>query len=392
MGRPIDSDLFIADYDPHGHRLYYVGLTAGEIARRGQRPVVLLPATATSTPEFAVHLGGSDIRVVRGRLEVDQDRPLTLLRWSAFVARTAGSAHVVLPMADWLLPYWALTAAVRHFMGLPVATVRILLMPHVFTRYHRWTGRRRFRIRLAANWAAVRILGRLGLIEFVGMLDDDAEQAPPRPSQYWSGATRLQEPQTDRSSDTGAREWRAALAPDARRLALSIGDLGERKATRALVSAWRRLGRDLEPYRLVLAGRDVSEPPLDQCTDLADLVASGSAVRLPGYLTESDFDSLIRAVDVVLLTYERYDGPSGILAKAIRARTPVVSWGNAFVDQHVVAHSLGVVIAALDEMPAALAEVPSLTRRAMPPGQDKMSVSLALAGGVLDSKVVKQYQ
>ena len=118
---------------------------------------------------------------------------------------------------------------------------------------------------------------------------------------------------------------------------------------------------------------------------LAALVAAGQAIRVPGYLDNRDFDSMMQAADVLLLTFDGYPGPSSVLVKAARAGKPVVGMGNGYVNGQITARSRRVVIDTLDALPRALRDVAAHPAHAAgAQGGDSsrdMATSLLGAGG-----------
>jgi glycosyltransferase involved in cell wall biosynthesis len=97
---------------------------------------------------------------------------------------------------------------------------------------------------------------------------------------------------------------------------LAVGDLRRKKNFARLATAFAQLHANGLPHRLVIAGLDAGEAP-------AIRAAAGPApVELPGYVTDTELDALIRGADV-LVHPSLYEGFGLVLVEAMVRGIPV---------------------------------------------------------------------
>jgi glycosyltransferase involved in cell wall biosynthesis len=99
---------------------------------------------------------------------------------------------------------------------------------------------------------------------------------------------------------------------------LAVGDLRKKKDFAALARAFAHLHRSgALPHRLIIAGLDAGEGPAIRAA------AEGAPIELPGYVSDSDLDALIRGADL-LVHPSRYEGFGLILVEAMARGVPLV--------------------------------------------------------------------
>jgi glycosyltransferase involved in cell wall biosynthesis len=99
---------------------------------------------------------------------------------------------------------------------------------------------------------------------------------------------------------------------------LAVGDLRKKKDFATLARAFAHLHRSgALPHRLIIAGLDAGEGPAIRAA------AQGAPIELPGYVSDSELDALIRGADL-LVHPSRYEGFGLILVEAMARGVPLV--------------------------------------------------------------------
>lgn len=293
----------IVELDGTGHRLYYVRLLLEQLRALGE-PVVLVLSDRVPPDLEALHLRGDERPVVRV--------PMEAFSW-AWLAREAADRHVatvVVPDAD------------RHLASLlraggwrSSAELRLLLLrPPRFLAVHG----RRSAIAIGIKWLVVAMLRcrpRTSVLTLESALAYSARSGQvPDPVSMSTTPESVGTVRERLGLDDG-RYWYAVL-----------GAVTARKNVPLVIEALSRM-RSLRPAGLVVAGR--IDPAVSELLVAAGEVLERHGCRLvvhDAVLSDLDLDSLVAAVDCVVLAHSN-EGPSGLLGKAVSARTRVVAAG-----------------------------------------------------------------
>jgi glycosyltransferase involved in cell wall biosynthesis len=159
-------------------------------------------------------------------------------------------------------------------------------------------------------------------------------------------AIPLPEPLRVESSSTRDSPISNNVEPRRRRLLL-FGSLDDRKGIRPVLDALSGLSEaDQSQLALVLAGR-VSGGERPALLDRIDLFRRSSNVQVvleDRYLDEEEIQPLVRACDLVLLTYVHHVGSSGVLVRAASAGVPVLSTDYGLLGTQVRENRLGATL------------------------------------------------
>lgn len=300
-----------------GHRLMYVRLLAQAVLEKGRMPLVLLPREAMSSPEFLVHL--ADMPQVQIH-ELDENEASRQLRET----RQPGSDYpVVFPEGDVWLRRLALS---RRIQG--GANILVMRNPHAMP---------------ATRLRSVRVASKVFLIWWLRVLRGYTVYVLRDSIASGVGRWTVADPAT-MSADAEDRkrlrdEWTAAHSTQPRYWAGVVGGIGPRKNLRLVSEALASLG---PRFGLVIAGEaETSESDVEDWTTEARRTGI-AVVRVAGTLAEREFDAVVAALDVVVVAHSN-EGPSGIVAKAIVAGTPIAAAGAQSL-RHVADSSGGEVM------------------------------------------------
>lgn len=151
----------------------------------------------------------------------------------------------------------------------------------------------------------------------------------------------------DLAPEHDARSPIAERAEPGRRLLVLFGSLDERKGLVPVLDALSMLDdREQAQLALFLAGR-VSGAERDGLLERIDAFRRSARVQVvleDRYLAEEEIQPLLRACDLVLLTYVHHVGSSGVVVRAAHAETPVLSTGYGVLGAQVRQHSLGATL------------------------------------------------
>jgi glycosyltransferase involved in cell wall biosynthesis len=181
----------------------------------------------------------------------------------------------------------------------------------------------------------------------------------------------------------GRHEARRRFALDDAPTALLLGLIRPYKGIDLLADAWPLVAARVPGARLLLVGQ-----PYD-CDDLDRLERSEGVDLRRGFIAEEDFDAWAAVPDVLVLPY-RHGSHSGILHRAVAARTPVLA--SPTLADEVRRTEAGTVVA-LDPSAWADALVDALTGSPPPPppppsGQGTAAATLAVYRSVLHHRAV----
>ncbi len=298
---PTDANRQLIVAQGHGgHRLAYARLLADAARADGRRPTLLLSDAAMGSNEFALHLASlpDDVDILTA--------PTITPRVIAAESRRHTRYPVVLPEGDeWILP----TAAGKLIHP---AGVNLLVM--------RPRGQAPGQLRRAVESifkAALRGLSRcrrgVRIYSLVGFAT---------PPERWE----VPDPATSAADENKAQSRRASWDDDqtqpVRWLGI-VGGIGARKnvdlVARAMTHTRHRAG-------LVLAGS--AEVPEETLYEWTQPLRTNRipVVRIAEQLPDVEFDSIITALDAVVLAHSN-EGSSGIFAKAAVSGTRVLAAG-----------------------------------------------------------------
>lgn len=286
-----------------GHRLMYVRLLAKAALGKNRVPVLVLPLEAKRSVEFRVHLAdlpeGVQIIYLGGRINV---RGLAKM-----LPSSSEAMPVVFSEGDSWLARLFFSPRLRGG-----ATALVMRKPNAVSDSP-------FRpARIAAKSAL--IWGLRAVRGYQVFLLQDAISSP-------GGKWAVADPVT-MSADPSDRErlrdeWAALVVNKPRYWVGVVGGIGPRKNVPFVSEAVASLGSD---FGLVVAGEaEAQEADIEEWLSTARR-AGTSVVRIEGTLSEHHFDSIVAALDVVVVAHSN-EGPSGILAKAVLAETPVAAAG-----------------------------------------------------------------
>lgn len=156
--------------------------------------------------------------------------------------------------------------------------------------------------------------------------------------------------------------------PPGRRVLLLFGSLDERKGVGTALDALSALtDAEQELFALVLAGRIMGpdRPHLLERIERFKATTRVHVVIEDRFLDEEEIQPLVRACDLVLLTYLHHVGSSGVLVRAARAGVPVLASDYGLLGIQVVENRLGATVDASSPMAiaAVLGEWLSNSRR-----------------------------
>ncbi|RCL91892.1 MAG: glycosyltransferase family 1 protein [Microbacterium sp.] len=282
-----------------GHRLMYARLIAEAVLEAGRDARILVPRGALASAEFATHLAPNGHRLEVLEIDFGVD--------AVFEHVDSASEHpTVFAEGDsWLLPL------LRRKLRWPGGTALVIMRPF-------GNGRT----------AASRIIGtsaKAMLRAYARLFTAHRPMCLVSAAHRGEGKWELRDP-VEFVADPDARsriraDW-AASAPECGRWVGVLGTIGPRKNVRLIAGAIARLPADVG---LVVAGAgEVQEAEINEW--LAELAAQGRVVRTAGQLSDIELDSMMLELDCVVIAHSN-EGPSGILARAVVAGTPLVLSG-----------------------------------------------------------------
>lgn len=342
-----------------GHRLMYVRLLAKASLERGRTPVVFLPRGATSSPEFLVHLadlpevqiraldGNADLRQLRQSLPTRFDFPVVFaegdawLRQLAFSRRMRGGANILV-------------------MRNPNATAATRFRP----------------ARVATKFALIWWLRSLRGYSVYILGDSIASGAD-----GWTVADPVTMSADVQDRKTVRDEWSAATSERPLYWVGVVGGIGPRKNLRLVSEALASVG---PRFGLVVAGEaETGENDVEEWL-VGARRAGISVVRVAGTLGEREFDAVVAALDVVVVAHSN-EGPSGIVAKAIVAGTPVAAAGAQSLRRVAQSSNGEVTWSELD--PSAIARsIESLATREDKPRSVRQFTTASFTGPLLSTR------
>lgn len=281
----------------------YVRLLAKAALGKDRVPVLVLPLEAKHSVEFRVHLAdlpkSVQIIYLGGRISV---RGLAKMLPSSSEAMPVVFSEGDSWLAKLLFSPRLHGGATALIMRKPNAVSDSLCRP----------------ARIAAKSAL--IWGLRAVRRYQVFLLQDAISSP-------GGKWAVADPVT-MSADPSDRErlrdeWAALVVEKPRYWVGVVGGIGPRKNVPFVSEAVASLGSD---FGLVVAGEaEAQEADIEEWLSTARR-AGTPVVRIEGTLSEHHFDSIVAALDVVVVAHSN-EGPSGILAKAVLAETPVAAAG-----------------------------------------------------------------
>jgi glycosyltransferase involved in cell wall biosynthesis len=132
-----------------------------------------------------------------------------------------------------------------------------------------------------------------------------------------------------------------------RRCLVLFGSLDERKGLRPLLDALEALPHPLQQQlALVLAGRltDADKSQLQARIALFERRSEVQLVAADELVPEEQIQPLLRSCDLVLATYLRHVGSSGLIVRAAAAGVPVLASDYGLVGAQVRRHRLGLTV------------------------------------------------
>jgi glycosyltransferase involved in cell wall biosynthesis len=156
----------------------------------------------------------------------------------------------------------------------------------------------------------------------------------------------LPEPLWDPSPRDGTSRLARRLEPGRRRLVL-FGSLDERKGVHTVLDALQALPEATQrKLGLILAGRlsDSERPRLRVHIGSLEKQSAVQVILADEHLPEDEVQPLLRESDLVLVTYVRHVGSSGLLVRAAAAGVPVLASDYGLVGAHVRKHRLGLTV------------------------------------------------
>jgi glycosyltransferase involved in cell wall biosynthesis len=280
----------IVEPNPHGHRLYYVGLLIDSCRTRGRRALVLTTATAVESTEWSVHLAAKAPEVVI--------HPPHAFAFSdiAQAATDAGADLTTIPdgdryLASVLRKGWPgpgeLALLVIRADGQPRNSPWLKQVRGVAKKTLAWSAGLRPRVRVSAL--------RSPLARRRGPLRWTADPITLHCTEEHKHRTR------ERLDGYGDRYWLGVF-----------GVITPRKNVPLIIQSIL----DQPDIGLVIAGSIDAQVSEAIAPLLAKLTAVGGQVlHLPGTLTDAEFDGAIGAVDCVVVAHSN-EGPSGVVFKA----------------------------------------------------------------------------
>lgn len=291
---------FIVSPGYHGHRLMYAALAVDESLQLGRSPVLLLPHGAVESDEFRLHIARFGTSIL-----VEEVPEFSVAKLRSRVPDDSAFPTVFIEADTWLLPL--ILGAPRW----PGGTNLVIMRPGASgtSITARITGALKPALRL---WART-----------------FTDHRPWKLMSFTTGSLRpfeIRDPVSFAGDPAQAcelrKEWTASAAPGVESWAGILGAIGKRKNVELVARAISNLdGR----VGLVLAG-----PPELNESEVEDWILplrkSRRVVRIARHMTDGELDSVILALDCVVLAHSN-EGPSGILARALISGARAVTAG-----------------------------------------------------------------
>ncbi len=322
--------VLVVEPNHRGHRLMYVRLLADAAAGLGARVVVVIAESALGSPEAQAHL--SDLpaaTAVRAEHEL-------AVRDVERISREVHADRVVVPDGDRFALRVGLVGSWRGSGGLAVLVMRARRQPARLSALT-WAVKRRLLHRAAQ-------VPRVDVVALVSALDTGPHAAPcaPDPVALCAGA-----------ADVEALRAAWDLSPDRYWFGV-LGVVSGRKNLDLVLAALARSA--LQGVGVVVGGR-LDAAVVEGTREVVDELRSrGVDVRVENrHLSNTEFDAAIAAVDCVIVAHDN-EGPSGVLAKAVRAGTRVLAAGahslreDAALRPDVVSWSESTLVALVDHL------------------------------------------
>lgn len=293
--------VLIVEPNHRGHRFMYVRLLAEAAADLGARVVVIVAESALGSPEIEAHLSclppTAALRAERELAVRDVER----------ISREEAADRVVIPDGDRFALRVGLAGSWRGSGGLAVLVMRARRQPARLSALT-WEVKRRLLERAEQ-------VPRVEVIALVSALETGPHSAPsaPDPVALCAGVADVEALRAEWSMSED-RYWFGVL-----------GVVSGRKNLDVVLAALAKSALDC--VGVVVAGR-LDSAVVEGTRDVVhELRSRGVDVRVQNrHLSNIEFDAAIAAVDCVIVAHDN-EGPSGVLAKAVRAGTRVLAAG-----------------------------------------------------------------
>ena len=282
----------IVEPNPNGHRLTYVSLLVDRCISQGREVRVMTSPAAIGSAQWAVHLGEKSVQVITKPLD-----NFTLDGIARVAAQTDASLTIVPDGDGFLIP------ALRKGWEAP-GTLSMLVMRADEQAKKPW-------LRHTQGIAKKMLVLAVGFRSNVRVCALRSPLVKRRGFIRWAA-----DPVNLSATPERVREMRNRLEGYGKHYWIGVfGSITPRKNLPLIIQAIL----DQPDVGLVIGGSidpDVSAaiaPLLDEFS-----AAGGRVLKLPGTLTEVEFDSAISAVDCIVVAHTN-EGPSGIVLKAVAA-------------------------------------------------------------------------
>lgn len=351
--------VLIVDHAWRGHRLSHLSRSADYLQSRGHEVIVGLPPEGFRSDAWKAWFADqhADLQTVSLPLP-GGGRTRQMWRWVQSLQEEAGRLSVDLVVhlwADRILAAWCFFRLVGCRRAKLVCVVG--RMPPssngTRTRSERW-------IEIAHAMAGTFGLVS-GTIQRIGRLHGPID-SPRTGWLHHLGFRWVPDPVLRCHGGAAGSAGRAAIPsrPPAP-VALVAGDLSARKEIPRLLSLWS--AADSFRWRVVFAG-DVDRTASEAigAYQTAAAVRRGSICLRLTYLSQEELCRAITEADVLILGFDRQWTSSGMLGQAVLHKTPVVTWGNAYVMRMVRQFGVGQVCL---KAPSSLVELETACDRAL---------------------------
>ncbi|HMB92358.1 MAG TPA: glycosyltransferase family 4 protein [Rhodothermales bacterium] len=156
------------------------------------------------------------------------------------------------------------------------------------------------------------------------------------------------------SPDAQRQQWGVA---DGRNVALMFGGINARKGIHEVLAALRLLPSDIQQACCLIVSGHIREAEKEKIKTGIQQVQEVTAVQIivdDRFVEEEEIQGMVAAADLVLLTYQRHVGSSGVLVRAAHAGVPVLGSDYGLVGEHLRRRHLGWAVDAAS--PQAIAE------------------------------------
>lgn len=156
------------------------------------------------------------------------------------------------------------------------------------------------------------------------------------------------------SSDAQRQQWGVA---DGRNVALLFGGINARKGIHEVLAALHLLPPALQQACCLVVSGHIREAEKEKIRAGIQQVREATAVQViveDRFVEEEEIQGMVAAADLVLLTYQRHVGSSGVLVRAAHAGVPVLGSDYGLVGEHLHRRHLGLAVDATS--PEAIAQ------------------------------------